>query len=212
MRLNAFLRGAKSEAIRRFDKGKRRALRRSKKALREARRAVSATVKSTKLALRKFKDRDKGYAKRLREIQRFNRTRVNVGILAAGRGGAQKGSASGALAGLTVLEVGTFHEFGLGVPRRSFIRDWYAENTEASAKRLKVCSELVVSGKKSAVGAAELIGLWAQGSIQARIAAGPADWPALAASTIKRKGSSKALIDTGQLRSSITYAVETLRK
>lgn len=206
------LKAIKNRAKRALKKATRRAFRQSKKTLREARRAVAATVKSTRVALKKFKDRDKGYAKRLREIQRFNRTKVQVGILAAARGGAQKGSASGALAGATVLEVGTYHEFGLGVPRRSFIRDWYTENQEPSAKRLKVCAELVVSGKKSAVGAAELLGLWAQGSIQARIAAGPSDWAPLAASTIKRKGSAKALIDTGQLRSSITFAVETLKK
>lgn len=206
------LKTLKNRAKRALQRAGRRAFRRSKKSLREARRAVVATVKSTRIALQKFKDRDKGYAKRLREIQRFNRTRVQVGIMASGRGAASKGSASGKLSGLSVLEVGTFHEFGLGVPRRSFIRDWYEENQEPSAKRLEVCSELVVSGKKTAVGAAELLGLWAQGSIQARIAAGPSDWPPLAASTIKRKGSSKALIDTGQLRSSITFAVETLRK
>ena len=206
------LKAIKNRAKRALQKATRHALKRSKKSLREARRAVVSTVKSTRIALKKFKDRDKGYTKRLREIQRFNRTRVQVGILSSGRGAASKGSADGKLSGLSVLEVGTFHEFGLGVPRRSFIRDWYSENQEPSAKRLRVCSELVVSGKKSAVGAAELLGLWAQGSIQARIAAGPSDWAPLAASTIKRKGSAKALIDTGQLRSSITFTVETLKK
>lgn len=222
------LKAIKNRAKRALQKATRRALKRSKKSLREARRAVVSTVKSTRIALKKYKDRDKGCAKRLREIQRFNRTRVQVGILSSGRGAASNGSADGKLSGLSVLEVGTFHEFGLGVPRRSFIRDWYSENQEPSAKRLRVCAELVVSGKRSAVGAAELLGLWAQGSIQARITAGPSDWAPLAASTIKRKGyqsptfkdgtvarvtpSAKALIDTGQLRSSITFTVETLKK
>lgn len=52
----------------------------------------------------------------------------------------------------------------------------------------------------------ERVGLWAQGSIQQRISDGIP--PPNAESTIRRKGSSTPLIDTGQLRTSIKYRVK----
>ena len=55
---------------------------------------------------------------------------------------------------------------------------------------------------------ADLLGQKYVGQIQARISAGIP--PPLAESTIARKGSSVPLIDTGQLRSAVTYEVRRL--
>jgi hypothetical protein len=118
-----------------------------------------------------------------------------------------KGAASAARRTLSLLEVAVVHEFGAGpVPQRSFIR------ATIDARRADIEAELanlargVVGGQIEARQALDLLGAKVAGWCQSRIADGIA--PALKAATIKRKGSSKPLINTGQLRSAITWRVE----
>ena len=118
-----------------------------------------------------------------------------------------KGAAAASRRTLSLLEVAVVHEFGGGrVPQRSFIR------ATIDARRSDIEAELanlargVVGGQIDARQALELLGAKVAGWCQARIASGIA--PALKAATIKRKGSSKPLINTGQLRSAITWRVE----
>jgi hypothetical protein len=107
--------------------------------------------------------------------------------------------------GLSVIDVVTFHEFGLGVPRRSIVADWVEQNRSEIERQVKRVSELVAAGKLTKAQALNQLGLWAQGSMQARVSQGIP--PPLAQSTIDRKGSSVPLINTGQTRASITYRV-----
>lgn len=134
---------------------------------------------------------------------------LTVGIHAAEGAVPKKGGADDADSeeGLTVVEVGTFHEFGLGVPRRSFIADWEDENEAKHKAQLRQMAQAVVTGKVESVeqGLARLGTLY-QAEVQKRISDGIE--PPLAESTIRRKGSSKPLIDTGQLRSSITHVAK----
>ena len=51
-------------------------------------------------------------------------------------------------------------------------------------------------------------GAFLEGAIKQKITEGDPSWPPLKPETIKRKGSSKPLIDTGKLRASITHKVE----
>lgn len=51
-------------------------------------------------------------------------------------------------------------------------------------------------------------GAFLEGAIKETITKGRSEWPPLKPETIKRKGSSKPLIDTGKLRASITHKVE----
>lgn len=107
---------------------------------------------------------------------------------------------------LTVLDVAEWNEFGLGVPERSFIRAWF-DGAQAEGKIfIRKMLLQVVAGRFTPEQAYELIGLRFVGQMQQRIADGIE--PPNAASTIAKKGSSKPLIDTGQLRSSITYVIE----
>jgi hypothetical protein len=53
------------------------------------------------------------------------------------------------------------------------------------------------------------VGLYIQKEIQNTITAGGTDWPPLAESTIKAKDSSAPLIDSGQLRQSISFEIVT---
>jgi hypothetical protein len=119
---------------------------------------------------------------------------------------------------LTVAQVGTFHEFGVepfqmpsgamhaGIPQRSFIRAWYDESQEFVRETLMSQMKLVIKGKLTAEKAGERIALAFEGSMKRRISKGIA--PPLAASTIEAKGSSKPLIDQGQLRNSIRGKAE----
>ncbi len=139
-------------------------------------------------------------ADRLAQIAAVIRGRqvVWIGVL-SGAGG--KGDHAHGKARISVAELAAIHEFGLGVPERSFLRGWLAE------KGANVGEALVRLTKRHGPGpiALELWGQWAAGSIQQRIAKQIP--PPLAKVTIDRKGSSIPLIDTGQLRSSITYRV-----
>lgn len=108
--------------------------------------------------------------------------------------------------GLTMSELGEIHEFGLGVPRRSFIADWADETIEKKKAQIRAMAKAVVQGKIESVEIGlERLGNLYVAEVQARIVAHIP--PPLAESTIARKGSSTPLVDTGQLKSAITYRV-----
>lgn len=102
---------------------------------------------------------------------------------------------------LTVAEVGAFHEFGLGVPQRSFIRAWFDESVEKNRELLRSQLALVVAGKLPLETALERVALKCEADVKRRIRNRIP--PPLAPETVRRKGSSVPLIDTGQLRASI---------
>lgn len=147
-----------------------------------------------------IRDVDRGYKKLFRNLKKHRRQDlvVTVGIHAAA-GGHKAGD-------LTVAEVGAFHEFGLGNnPERSFIRAWFDETKSTNRKLLRAVYKKVLLGKLDEAAALGIMGAAFAGQIQQRIASGIA--PALAPETVERKGSSTPLIDTGQLRSSVTFEV-----
>ena len=96
-----------------------------------------------------------------------------------------------------VLEFGNEH-----IPSRPFLRQTLAENQE---KYTALFVKLFESGV-SIDQIYEQIALIAQGDVQQNIVNGK--WTANAPSTIKRKKSSKPLIDTGKLRQSVKGIVK----
>jgi hypothetical protein len=117
---------------------------------------------------------------------------------------AAKGSAKSKA--LTVLEIATIHEFGLGHnPERSFIRAWFDEKKDENELLIKKIAEQYLAGKITREQGLDLLGVRFVASVQKRIR--DRIEPPLAKSTEDRKGSSVPLIDTGQLRSSITFKV-----
>lgn len=106
---------------------------------------------------------------------------------------------------LTVAAVAAFHELGLGVPRRSFIRDTIDQNRVDITKTMRLLNERVARGSLTTDQALGQLGAMLVGMIQLRMASGIA--PELAPATIAAKGSTTPLIDTGQLRSSVTSKV-----
>lgn len=139
----------------------------------------------------------------LKELKKMRSMHVVVGLPKDKVGGKIYGE------GTTVMAVGAIHEYGGGdVPQRSWLRVPFQvkrdELSEAIAKQAKA----VFDGKKTADKALGLIGAVATNiSKDAFTTNGYGKWPALKASTINAKGSSKPLLDTGTLRNSITWQV-----
>lgn len=179
----------------------------------------------------KIQDKDKGYKKLLKDAK-VGAPVVTVGIHAAE--GQQKHKDSE----LTVLDIAAFNEFGLGVPERSFVRAW-ADKYDAKAKDIIASRmRMVVAGKITKEQALYQIGSAFQGAMQANISDGipppNAESTALQKENKKTKAKrnaqlasgkitrservgqaiegAKPLIDTGQMRSSITFAVEDADK
>ncbi len=88
------------------------------------------------------------------------------------------------------------------IPSRPFLRQTLAENQK---KYIELFAELINKGF-SIEQTYQQIALIAQGDVQQGIVNG--DWVANAKSTIKRKGSSKPLIDTGKMRQSVRGIVK----
>jgi hypothetical protein len=148
-----------------------------------------------------IKDIDRG-AKRLAKL--LAEGALSVGVLGSEAAAEHEGT------DLTVAEVAEIHEFGLGsAPRRSFLAGWFDQNQEQIVNVILKGGQALAARKIKAPELLEQIGQWAVGSIQERIAGNIP--PPLQAQTIKRKGSSVALIDKGQLRASISYRVETVK-
>lgn len=126
-------------------------------------------------------------------------TELKVGILASGK-------ANDTHDGVTVGEIAAANEFGTArIPERSFIRAWYDGRITENRKALRALSARVLRGELTQEQAWEQLGLLFQADIQKRMAEGVP--PPNAPATIAAKGSSTPLIDSGQLRSSVTYEV-----
>lgn len=145
------------------------------------------------------RDKDNGLRALLDRVQ-LGKPSIDVGIFETDGSKATEN-------GETVLDIATFHEFGtIDAPERSFLRAWFDENEDRAKEALRKLMLSVVKGQRSKDQALEVFGLWLQGEVQKRISQGIS--PALAPSTIAKKGSSVPLIDTGQLRASVTYRVK----
>lgn len=151
-----------------------------------------------------IKDTDKGYRDLTRRVFGMQSEQViRVGIF-ADDGSKQYED------GQTVADIANVHEFGLGhVPQRSFIRAYFDGNEVKLKENVVKLLESVVAGKRTKEQVLEILGARIVGEIQQRISKGIS--PPLKKQTIDRKGSSKPLIDTGQLRASITYDVNGKR-
>jgi len=109
---------------------------------------------------------------------------------------------------LTVATIGFFHEFGtVGVPERSFIRSTINGKSKEIKKVARAQFKLVLNGKTTNEKGLGILGAFTAGLIQQTFTSN--DWPANSETTVTLKGSSKPLIDTGQLRQSISYKVNT---
>jgi len=145
-------------------------------------------------------DKDKGWKKAMHAFKETKAV-VEVGIM-----GAEASEAHRTGGGQTIAAIMGYHEFGVGVPRRSWLRDWYDERVKELYKKYRVIASGVGSRHFSIDQALDQFGSFAVGDLQKRWSEGIP--PPLEQETIDRKGSSVPLIDTGQSRSSVTFRVK----
>ena len=107
----------------------------------------------------------------------------------------------------SVADIALIHEFGApaaNIPARSFIGAWFdLHGLELQKKSVKDLQAFIMGTMKKAQVLARA-GSRAVAGIQQRISQNIP--PPLKPATIKRKGSSVALIDTGQMRTAVTWA------
>ena len=111
--------------------------------------------------------------------------------------------------GTPLAVIGAVHEFGSAnghIPERSFLRVPLRSNQAIFGKIMGNGLRDVVDGTSSMRSLMDQIGARAAAVSQEAIAAGIS--PPNSPSTVKSKGSSTPLVDTGRLRQSITWAVE----
>lgn len=159
--------------------------------------------------------------KRLREMMRElgRKPHVKVGVM-GNVDGRSSGSKTRREAGATIdnVALAVIHEYGLPkgswkknpemfIPPRPFLRSTFdAKKSEWNALLMRM-APLVLAGKLTVEQALELLGQRASADVRRRITSG-SNFTPNAPSTIRRKGSSRPLVDTGQLVNSISYVVE----
>lgn len=106
-------------------------------------------------------------------------------------------------------EIALIHEFGApaaGIPARPFVRQTLENKAGQLAALQKKIAQALLMGTLTEGKALGLIGAWAAGAIKATITR-DGNFAPLKPATIKRKGSDKPLIHTGQLVGAITFVV-----
>lgn len=152
-------------------------------------------------------DRDNGWRamlKRARDLA-SKEASVKVGILVD----APAKDHDGESGPLTIAQVAALHEFGApeaNIPMRSFVRATVDEQRTEIAKLQHVVAGKCLAGTTTTGQGLDLIGAKVASMMIRKINSGIA--PPLAQSTIDAKGSSKPLVDTGQLKSSITWQAD----
>ena len=141
----------------------------------------------------------------LKNLEKAKRGYVAVGLPADEVGGTVYDD------GQTVAQVGAQHEYGAGVPRRSFLRTPFDIKKDDLDKAIAKQFEDVFKRGKNADKALGLIGTVAVNVVKGAFTTrGYGEWPDITDDTKEAKGSSQVLIDTGTLRNSITYVVRGL--
>lgn len=148
--------------------------------------------------------RDNGLLDRIRLVARRYTAKVEVGYF--GNEQHRPSITSGSPNSITMSGLAAIHELGLGVPKRAFIEPALRQNRDKYIKYAGKQITPIIRRRQSFNSAWQGLGVMAVADIQKYMVT--ATFTPLAPSTIARKGSSKPLIDTGQMRQSITYRVK----
>ena len=113
--------------------------------------------------------------------------------------------------GTPVAKVARAHEFGYGVPRRSFVRPPIFRNQSSWLAQLKTAYSRAIMDNDDTMAVLERFGHTVRGAIQREIWEG--HFKPLKPSTIRAKGGrTKPLIDTGFMANSIAVKAEEYKK
>lgn len=144
---------------------------------------------------------DKGFDKYKKAIEELNSNQIRVGMFAK--------------VGDKVLTKAIVNEFGttkagknnnIVIPERSFIRSTYNKQYKKVGKRFNQIFVSISKGNFNIIPKLKLIGLEQETETKKTIT--DMKTPENAPSTIAKKGSSNPLIDTGEMRSKVSYEVK----
>lgn len=146
-------------------------------------------------------NRDK-FDKIIKDLKSLSKLEVKVGIF---------NDSGSTFKGERILDYATIQEFGNkrqggNVPERSFIRSTSDEKNHW-IDNIRHATVDVKEGKESPGSAVVQVAIRARDDIKKKILEGDDKWPPLKESTIKKKGSSRPLLDKGFLINSIKYKI-----
>jgi len=108
--------------------------------------------------------------------------------------------------GVDLVDIAMFNELGTEhIPSRPFLRDSVDDNSDKINTFLQSMKKELLTGV-SVEDVLKKIGVFQKGLVQEKITEG--SFEPNAESTIRKKGSSKPLIDTGRMRQSVNYVVK----
>lgn len=143
-------------------------------------------------------DRDLGLNDIIKEVKKLDGASTNIGIYGNG------GDASDNLA-----ERAAVHEFGTRdgrIPERPFNRQAFDKNLKDTKKTIEIEFAKVLARKSKAKRFLSTVGAFYEGRLKKELEIG--GFRALSPKTIAMKGSSRPLLDTGQMRGAIEHREE----
>lgn len=150
-------------------------------------------------------DIDLGWKRILKELSLAKNSYTKVGIQAGAKHNpSSKGSRPKTTVDMTIIAMA--NEFGAPskrIPARSFLRSTYDESLSKINELVEDEYTKILDGKSTVEKSLGLLGEVLQARVQTKIT--KIRTPANKEQTIKRKGSSNPLIDTGQLRGAIRH-------
>ena len=162
------------------------------------------------MARRVVVDRDFGFDKTIKQLVDIKKKEVVIGFQESALTTSQTKGDRTQKAGVSVAEYAAYNEFGTEkIPQRSFMRTAYDENIRSIETLINIQYGRVVDGSTTIDKALSLVGQAMQAYIQKKIRS--ITYPPNSPATIKIKGSSKPLIDFGQMVNSVTYAIRTMK-
>lgn len=142
---------------------------------------------------------DRGYKDIMRRLAALEELEVHVGIQ---NDGAEHD-------GKLIAAYAAANEFGApraGVPERSFMRSSFDDKVPELNQTVERIRDLVVQGALDPQGGAELLGQLHEGHIVAKINSNVP--PALKPATIRRKGSSRTLVNQSYMKGAVRWIVK----
>lgn len=137
---------------------------------------------------------DHGFDNIVRQALKLDGKGVKVGI--------RRGK--GAHDGTDMLDIAVYNHFGTAtIPARPFVSDCAEKNAGQIQEAQKRLVYRVYQGSLSADGALAQLGAWYVNVQKGHILHG--GWTPNAPATVKRKGSNKPLVDTGQLVNTVDW-------
>lgn len=111
---------------------------------------------------------------------------------------------------ISLVELAAIHEFGspaANIPERSFLRSTFSEGDKKKAlvAVTKKLAKKLITGKITTDRALDVLGQWGVAAVKSNITTGDGIPPPNAEGTIRKKKSSRPLVEHGHLLNSITY-------